>query len=255
MSNLIKDYADSQQIHRASQVQLVEQAVERLIHQANLKSSDILEQFDSLITQLEREIYRLYLEDEREYTRRALEAFFRLRVMSEGLSDVNSLVQEIGRSNIALDQFYLSLSQSRKSRAGSTFEEINRLLFRRLDFPFDEQPQIDGRPDFVMPSTAHYRRHAMDCLIFTAKRTLWERWRQIVTEGARGYGFFLATLDEKISAHQIAEMRNNRVFIVCPTAIKLARYSEHVNVLSYSEFFRDHVQLAQIRWKNNGVTP
>jgi hypothetical protein len=253
--NPIKAHADQQGIHRASQSQLVTQAVETLLSQTQLTPSDIRARFDDLIGELEQEVYRLYRADEQIYTQRALQTFFRHCAIHEGITTVEGLIETIGESNGALDAFYLSLAQSRKARAGSTFEDINRLLFRRVDVPFDEQPQIDGRPDFVMPSAAHYRRNAMDCLIFTAKRTLRERWRQIVTEGARGYGFFLATLDDKISAQQIEAMRNNRVFIVCPTTLKRAKYSEQVNVLSYSEFFRDHIQLAQIRWKNNGIVP
>lgn len=46
--------------------------------------------------------------------------------------------------------------------------------------------------------------NAPDATIFTIKGTLRERWRQIVTEGTRGLGFFLATIDEGMKESQRA---------------------------------------------------
>lgn len=90
----------------------------------------------------------------------------------------------------------------------------------------------------------------MDCIIFTAKRTLRERWRQIVTEGTRGLGFYLSTIDESISANQLDEMRNHRIYLVIPISIKeqVAQYRTAHNVITFEEFFRYHLDLAVTRW-------
>lgn len=104
-----------------------------------------------------------------------------------------------------------------------------------------------------MPSYDHYVKNAIDCIIFTAKRTLRERWRQIVTEGTRGLGFYLATIDEKISSNQLDEARNHRIYIVCPEEIRSGYYSGKVNVLSFTQFFKDYLDPAMERWRRNNV--
>lgn len=151
------------------------------------------------------------------------------------------------------DTFFLSLAQSRKSRAGRSFEAIHNALFKELSYPFDEQKVINGKPDFIMPSYGHFLENPIDCIIFTAKRTLRERWRQIVTEGTRGLGFYLATIDEGISSNQLTEAHNNRIYIVCPSRIKNQFYKDKVNVLSFTQFFKDHLDPAMERWKRNNV--
>src|SRR3990167_3854109 len=150
-------------------------------------------------------------------------------------------------------KFFLSLAQSRKARAGKSFEAIHNALFKELSYPFDEQRVINGKPDFIMPSYGHYMNNAPDCIIFTAKRTLRERWRQIVTEGTRGLGFFLATIDDNISTNQLTEAHNNRIFIVCPEIIRKEKYSDAVNVLSFPQFFKDYLDPALARWKRNKI--
>ena len=93
----------------------------------------------------------------------------------------------------------------------------------------------------------------MDCIVFTAKRTLRERWRQIVTEGTRGLGFFLATIDDGVSQNQLDEMKRNRIYLVCPKHIKDDFYREAINVITFSSFFEDHLDPAMKRWKKSGV--
>ncbi|GBE38688.1 type-2 restriction enzyme EcoRII [bacterium BMS3Bbin08] len=106
-----------------------------------------------------------------------------------------------------------------------------------------------------MPSRNHYDGNPMDCIIFTVKRTLRERWRQIVTEGTRGLGFYLATIDESISTKQLGEMRDNRIHLVIPASIKnrIETYTTALNVITYEEFFRHHLDPAVTRWRANGI--
>lgn len=155
----------------------------------------------------------------------------------------------------ALDKFYLGLTQGRRARAGSAFEYVIRDLFERLQYPFTRQALIDGTPDFLLPSIEHYRRHAADCIIFTAKRTLRERWRQIVTEGRRGLGFFLATIDGTVSARDLGEMNESRIHLVIPERLKqeTERYENAPNVISFEYFFRFHLDPAMDRWRDAGL--
>ena len=106
-----------------------------------------------------------------------------------------------------------------------------------------------------MPSEAHYRKLATDCIIFTAKRTIRERWRQIATEGTRGKALYLATLDDKVSSKQAEEMLQNRIYLVVPRELKrgVAAYQPAPNVISFEDFFTDHLNPAMDRWRRAGV--
>ncbi|MBP8083833.1 MAG: hypothetical protein KAZ87_11595 [Spirochaetes bacterium] len=152
---------------------------------------------------------------------------------------------------LTLNAFFMSISQSRKSRAGSAFEYIIRTLFKRLAYQFSEQVKIDGaKPDFVLPSEDFFKKRPMDCIIFTAKRTLRERWRQTVTEANKGYGFFLATIDENVSLNQIHNMAEHKVYMVVPKSLKesIPAYQSEYNVISFEDFFIKHLDPAVKRW-------
>ena len=162
-----------------------------------------------------------------------------------------NLIDGIGRHFHALDRFFLGLTQGRRARAGGAFEYLIKELFVQLRYPFSSQPIINGQPDFILPSVEHFRLHAADCIIFTVKRSLRERWRQIVTEGTRGLGFYLATIDEEIGANDLAEMNRSRITLVVPTRIKalLADYKKAPNLITFEHFFRFHLDPAMKRWR------
>ena len=209
--------------------------------------------FDDIVSSIEDIAYRIYLKEEEQFGSGVLSRYAE-HLVSEGrirsLDDVGKILGENFRT---LDRFFLSIAQSRKSRAGRAFEETHNYLFRKLSYPFSDQAVINGKPDFLLPSKEHYATNAMDCIIFTAKRTLRERWRQIVTEGTRGLGFYLATIDENISGNQIREMQNHRIYVVVPSSIKVKCYPDYVNAISFRQFFSDHLDPAMARWRRNGV--
>ena len=213
----------------------------------------IKDHFSSLVSQIEDNAHRIYRTHETSIGSEVLRDFF--TVDGTQIPRPEALGNIIQASFGDLNGFFLSLSQSRRTRAGKAFEIIIRKLFKSLSYPFDEQIIINGKPDFLLPGEAHYRRHATDCIIFTAKRTLRERWRQIVTEGTRGHGFFLATIDEDVSSNGLAEMNDNRIYLVTPDHIKssIEHYRSAPNVISFEAFFRQQLDPAMQRWRENGV--
>jgi hypothetical protein len=74
-----------------------------------------------------------------------------------------------------------------------------------------------------------------------------------VTEGTRGLGFFLATIDEKVSANQLKEMLDNRISLVVPEEIRDRNYKGELNVMSFREFFEDHLDPKVAQWKKRKV--
>jgi hypothetical protein len=215
--------------------------------------SDIKERFDSIVLETEKEFYALYLLYEEKYGGAVIEEFVNhLREKGEitGLDDLGVV---LSRHFKLLDRFFVSMGNARKSRAGTAFESIHNSLFKKLSYPFEEQVVINGKPDFLMPSAAYFRRNPIDCVIFTAKRTIRERWRQIVTEGTRGLGFYLATIDAKVSRKQLEEMLIHRIRLVVPEEIRDKYYTDEDNVLSFRQFFEEHLDPKVELWRKKGI--
>jgi hypothetical protein len=213
----------------------------------------IKDNFSRLVVDVEAEAYAEYIRAEKQ----AADGAFRA-VLSPLLNKRASRKQcfDMLRDNFwVLDKFFLGLTNSRRPKAGAGFERILKRLFVRLNYPHDTRPVINGRPDFVLPSAAHFKRNAMDCVILTAKRTVRERWRQIVTEGARGKQFFLATLDQRITTGDLREMLRSRIYLVVPDGHKQTTesYRRAANVISFESFFKHHLDPAMQRWRDTGV--
>ncbi len=249
----LKLFAESNDIKMANQSTIASEAADIITKRYNYSLDAIKINFDKLLYETERETYKVYLKYQKEYGKKVFDKFTAELIKNKELKQLGEVGEVLGNYFEVFDKFFLSLAQSRKARAGKSFEAIHNALFKELSYPFDEQRVINGKPDFIMPSYDHYMNNAPDCIIFTAKRTLRERWRQIVIEGTRGLGFFLATIDENISANQVLEAHNNRIFIVCPEIIKKEKYSNAINVLSFTQFFKDYLDPALARWKRNEI--
>jgi len=249
------DWAKTHGITLTNQTDIIDESVARVLSKHPGDTPFIRANLDTLVLEAETEGYRIYLDHEAAFCARVFETYGDQLVESGEVKNVSELGARLGLDYRKFDRFFLSLGQSRKSRSGTGFERINRGFLEVLGYPFTFQPAIDGTPDFVLPSMEHYNRNAMDCITFTAKRTLRERWKQITTEGAHGLGFYLATIDPKLSKPQLEEMNTHRIRVVCPKAIKDQAYPHTVNVLSYAQFLDDHLDPAMERWRRNGVIP
>lgn len=252
MSKFI-ELASKKGIRLQTREAVVKEATENLAKKYNYTPVQVKMHFDELILESEKEAYRVYRTYEQEYKKKVVQNFIDHLTKQGEITSTKDFSAVIIDYLEDFDAFYLSISQSRKSRAGKTFENIHNGLFKILSYPFDEQAVINGKPDFLMPSEAYYRKNPMDCIIFTAKRTLRERWRQIVTEGTRGLGFYLATIDDKVSDIQLKEMLAHRIYLVVPDQIKKTYYPIADNVLNFKNFFEDSLDPAIERWKKRGV--
>lgn len=235
------------------QSNIIEKAQKYIASKYKLTPTFIKSNFDELLVEMEKLGYKYYLEEQKKVNVELLKEILSEKFIRQKDKGVAGLQKLIEVSFTMLDDFFRSLGQSRKSRAGQSFEENLKWLFKKLSYPFDEKILINGRPDFLLPGVAEYKRNPMNCIIFTAKRTLRERWRQIVTEGTRGLGFFLATLDDDKSTDEISEMMKHRIYMVVPESMKHAviNYKHAPNVISFKEFFRDHLDPALKRLKLN----
>jgi len=207
--------------------------------------------FSRLIHDIQAEAYRYYLSLEEPASAEALSNVFSELFPEKGTRE--DYVRILSSATQPLGRFYLGIIQGRKPRAGKAFEQSIYTLFNALEYPYTPQPIINGQPDFLLPSVKHYRVNAMDCIIFTVKRTLRERWRQIISEGTRGHMFFLATIDEDVAKRDLPEMLHNRIYLVMPEDLRASTYADQQNALSFEVFFRDYLDPAMLRWKHNSV--
>ncbi len=228
-------------------------AVRRVLRKKKASPEWVKKNFSALVESIQSDAYEHYLIAERKAWKKTFAAVFG---PLQGKCTTQGEVADLISDNFyALDRFFLSLTQSRRVRAGTAFEVLIREFFVLLKYPFTSQPRIDGNPDFVLPSVEHYEADPLTVIIFTVKRSLRERWRQIVTEGAKGLGFYLATIDPDISAVDLKAMQKQKIFLVVPATYKqeIAHYATAKNVITFEDFFLSYLDPAMLRWKRSGI--
>jgi hypothetical protein len=239
--------------HILSPTEVVRRALTQVVEERKFDADYIKAHFSELVTGTQERAYDIFLDSQRSSWRKSIQTFLG-KTLPENVTRAE-VAQFLTDQFEELDSFFLSLTNSRRPRAGSAFQITINELFKRLGYPLVEQPEIDGIPDFLLPSIEHFRKNPIDCIIFTVKRTLRERWRQIVTEGTRGLGFFLATIDESVSEKQLEEISANRIYLVVPIELKsdVKVYKSAVSVITFESFFEDHLDPAFRRWVRAGI--
>lgn len=139
-----------------------------------------------------------------------------------------------------LDSIFLSAAQTRKSRAGRSFEQHVERLLHDGHINYEAQVIFGGRrPDFVLPNIKELNVNG-DAVILSLKTTLRERWKQLALEKPLG-AIFLATVDDRVSAEAIDEMERNSITLVVPESLKKKSnesvYYGRGNVITFKDFF------------------
>ena len=158
----------------------------------------------------------------------------------------NDLVAALVRGFGELDQLFLSAAQTRKRRAGLSFEHHIQRLLRDGRIRHEAQVVFGGRrPDFVLPDMAALNDpERVESLILSLKTTLRERWKQLGLERRFG-AVFLATVDDRVSMPAIEEMGRNGIVLVVPELLKKSKeacYSDSAGVITFRDFFHEQVR-------------
>jgi len=160
-----------------------------------------------------------------------------------------------------IDKILLSASQSRKSRAGYSFEHHIGFMLASGKIPFEAQVVIEDkkRPDFVLPTFTLYMdkgRSDVPALVLSAKTTLRERWKQVLRE-SKNCTLFLATVDDSIAGNAIEDMNSIGIVLVVPENLKEAKttvYEPYRNVITFRDFFRDELKRKRFPvWEKMGL--
>ena len=209
--------------------------------------------FSDLVLRTESKAYEIFLESQQKAGPIAITEYLSSKLPKN--FDMGILSEVITNSFDDIDSFFLSLSQSRKARAGYAFQFTIRELLLLLEYPFVEQPVINGQPDFLFPSVEYFQKNSIDCIIFTVKRIIRERWRQVTNEGTRGLGFYLATIDDKVTARELPRIKDNKINLVVPASIKenVPHYREAEHVITFETFILDKLDPSVKAWKRRGI--
>lgn len=155
----------------------------------------------------------------------------------------------------------LSTTNSRRSRAGKTFEAVNELILRFFNYPYEDQAQLGTKfyktngigkmVDAVIPDKIAYSSNRNHCMVITMKTTLRERWQEVVEELTRTNipHIYLLTLDKGITANVLMQLKEKNITIVDYDEVK-ARFKSHKNIISYSEFYLKEVPYHLSYWEN-----
>lgn len=206
-----------------------------------------------LTRQREFSIYKL--DEARYYGSRLVHALY-----GDGRGQTTTdVVRSLVESYDVIYQICLSAGQTRKSRAGGSFETHVARMLTDGDVPHFAQPVFDGRkPDFVLPSKKLYKddtKRAQSSLVLTLKTTLRERWTQVVSESA-GCPIFLATLDENVPKATLDKLASASIKLVVPERFKtsaFAEYEAHASVVSFKEFFTELKRSMSEVWTVEGI--
>lgn len=148
----------------------------------------------------------------------------------------------------------LSNTQSRRSRAGKTFEQVIYKLYETFSYEFVSQGQLGKEVfkakglgkmvDSLLPSITAFEMRRDKVIIGTMKTTLRERWQEVVEEINRTGlpSIYLLTMDDDISESKATQMRHHNVVLVVPKAVKAqSSLVKMPNIIDFESYFLEEI--------------
>ncbi len=149
-----------------------------------------------------------------------------------------------------LREMFLSVSQSRKTRGGKDFElQIGR-LFEMANIPY-QKVERETHVDFMIPDDETFHLKPNRAVIASLKRTLRERWREVVEElqAMRSPNIFLLTADENITKGHVEQICNNyRIHLVVWQQLKQTKFKDAPLVLSFNQWASEQIPMYERFW-------
>ncbi|AIG30887.1 hypothetical protein IA01_10610 [Flavobacterium psychrophilum] len=158
----------------------------------------------------------------------------------------------------------LSNTQSRRSRAGKSFEAIIYKIYENLGYEYDSQSKV-GRKTFdtlglgkkvdsILPNIKCYAERRNKTIIGTMKTSLRERWQEVAEEIERTKipEIHLLTADESIPKSKAQEMANHNIIVVTyewvanSVALKSMK-----NIISFEEYLFEEIPNILKFWNEN----
>jgi len=138
-----------------------------------------------------------------------------------------------------------TIMNRRKARAGRSLENHVEYILKEAEIPFDVRPNVDGRPDIIIPGKAQYddASYPTDRLFMVGiKTTCKDRWRQVLNEAQRIPVKHLLTIQKGISSAQLGEMKSAGVRLVVPDPLHSDYPPDNISDLSSVGVFINEVR-------------
>ena len=158
-------------------------------------------------------------------------------------------------------QLCLSNTQSRRSRAGKTFEGIIYFLYENFGYTFNSQAQV-GRKTFsnlglgkivdsILPSVEAFNERRDKTIIGSMKTTLRERWQEVVEEVSRSNipCIYLLTVDDDISENKAIQMGNHNIVLVVLNSVKNQPHlKDKRSIINFENYFLEEIPNVMKYW-------
>ncbi|CDF99324.1 type II restriction endonuclease [Avibacterium paragallinarum] len=158
-------------------------------------------------------------------------------------------------------QLCLSNTQSRRSRAGKTFEGIIYYLYEYFNYSFDSQTKVGKKcfsslglgkvVDSILPSVEAFNERRDKTIIGSMKTTLRERWQEVVEEVSRSNipNIYLLTVDDDISESKAIQMgTHNIVLVVLDYVKKQSHLKDKRSIIDFETYFFEEISTIQHYW-------
>lgn len=209
--------------------------------------SQIKSNFNDCLKKLLDTEFKLYGQKEKECSEKIIREAERLKLLKR----TSSLASSFKYNYPNIRDFFKSISQSRMTRAGGSFENHVKYLFESLKYPFDSQTILNGKVDYVIPNEKAFRKNRTACVVISIKRTLRERWKQVVGELASTNAgrIYMLTADEDISPSKINEMKKHNVNLVIWDKLKKKKFKKYYTVTGFSQFIKIDLPSSKKLWE------
>lgn len=158
----------------------------------------------------------------------------------------------------------LSNTQSRRSRAGKSFEAIIYKIYENLGYEYDSQSKV-GRKTFdtlglgkkvdsILPNIKCYAERRNKTIIGTMKTSLRERWQEVAEEIERTKipEIHLLTADESIPKSKAQEMANHNIIVVTYEWVANSDTLKSMkNIISFEEYLFEEIPNILKFWDEN----
>jgi hypothetical protein len=274
--NLIKQYRN--RYIRTSQI-IVNSVIENNISYKNLLES---KNVSKCISDLREIVWQEYLKDEVNFNAVLMRDLYKIldtpkniidilltkNIVDKKGDDLLEAIKEIcgeysGRVFPYIYRLSLSNTQSRRSRAGKSFEAIIYKLYESLGYKYDSQSKV-GRKifdsvglgkkvDSILPSIENFKKRRNKTIIGTMKTSLRERWQEVAEEIERTKipEIHLLTVDENIPKSKAQEMANHNIIIVTYDWIANSTVLKNMkNIISFEEYLFEEIPNVIKFWHN-----
>jgi hypothetical protein len=161
-------------------------------------------------------------------------------------------------------QLCLSNTQSRRARAGKTFEGIIYFLYDYFNFKYDSQASIGKNSfaklnlgkvvDSILPSVQAFSDFRNKTIVGSMKTTLRERWQEVVEEITRSNlpNIHLLTVDDNIPEKKAKQMAEHNIILVVIDSVKQQKHLVNKrNVIDFETYFNEEIPSIMHYWNKS----